>query len=132
VEAGQVPQEESVRESFGEADVMLSKLKLEPDIDREEKEKKWQRAKPSPHIEDRNVGSVAEVRALPNQDLPDKKAAQDKKQLDTIKTAVAEDSKDTDQMRIKHDQPMRADDGRDCRGSEEIEAEDAIGRTRHA
>lgn len=31
-------------------------------------------------------------------------------------------------MRVEHDKPVRADDTHDCRGSEEIEAEDAISR----
>lgn len=75
---------------------MLSILELKPDVDSEEEKKERQRAKPSPHVEDRNVGRAAESRSLANQNLADKKTAQHEKQLDAIKTAVTEDSKNAD------------------------------------
>jgi hypothetical protein len=128
VGTGQIAEKKSVRESFGEADAMLSKLEFEPDVDPEEKKKERQGAEPSPHVENRNVGSAAESGSLANQNLTDKKTAQDEKQLDAMKTAVAEDSKSADQMRIEHNKPVRADYAHDRRRSEEIEAEDPIGR----
>ena len=117
-----------MRKEFGEADAMVSKLKFEPDIDSEEKKEERQRAEPSPHVEDRDVGGAVKSETLPNQNLPDKKTAQHEKQPNPIKTAVAKDSKNTDQVRIEHDKPVRADHAHDRRRAEKIEAEDAFGR----
>src|SRR5438034_11432204 len=111
---------------------MLSKMEFEPDVDSKKKKEERQRAEPSPDVEHRNVGGIAESRSLANQNLADKKTAQDEEQLDAIKTAVTEDSKDAYEVRIEHDKPVCADHTHDCRSPEYIEAEDTIGGTRLA
>ena len=117
-----------MRESFGEADSMVSKLVFEPDVDHEKKKEKRQRAEPAPHVEDGHVGGAAESGALSNQNLADQKTAQDEKQFDAIKPAMTEDAKDAAEMRIEHDKSVRTDHAHDRGGPEQIEAEDAIGR----
>ena len=63
--------------------------------------------------------------------LADEKPAQDEKQFDAVKAAVAENGERIAEMRVKHDEPMGADDHRDGRGPEQIEAEDAASGAAH-
>jgi len=127
VKSGQVAQEKSVRQNFGETDAMLAELKLDPDVDREKKKEQRQGAEPAPDVEGRDIPGLAESKALANQDLADEKTAEDEEQLHAVESAVAEDAEDVAEVRIEHDEPVREDHAQDRRCAEEIESEDTLG-----
>ena len=130
MERGQVSQKETVRQRFAEADLMRAKETLERDVDDEEKKKERQRPEPAAHIKERDVPGLAEIAAVPDQDLPDQEAAQDEKQFHAVEPAVTEDREGVAEMRVEHDEAMGADHHENGRGPEQIEAEDAAGFAR--
>src|ERR1700719_1614454 len=105
---------------------------LEREVDDEEEKKERQRPEPPPDIKESDVPGLAEVAAVPDKNLPDQKSAEDEEQLDAIKTAVAEDAEGLAEMRVEHDETVRADHHHDRRRPEQIETEDAAGFARGA
>jgi len=126
VKASQIPQKKSVLQRFEEADMMLSKLVFQPDVDAEKKKEERQRSEPAADVKNSHICGATEGRSLPNQDLTDKKPAQNEKQFDSIETEVAENSEDTDQVWIKHDEAVGTDHADYCRSPEKIETEDTL------
>ena len=107
---------------------MLSKLGFEPDIDSEEENEKRQGAEPPSDVEGRNIADMTESGTLANQNLADKKSAQNEEQLDAIKPAVAEDSEETNEVRIEDDESVGTYDAHDCGSTQKIETENSITR----
>src|SRR5205807_6420593 len=112
--------EKTVRECFGEADAMASKLELDPEVDEEKKKEERQGAEPAAHIKESDVPVAAKGEALPDHNLADEKSAQDEEQFDAVEAAVSKDAERVAEMRIEHDEAVRADHHHDGRSPEKI------------
>ena len=106
---------------------MSSKLELDPNVDEEKKKEERQGAEPAADIKESDVSGAAQGEALPDQNLADEKTAQHEEQFDAVEAAMPEDAERIAEMRIEHDEAVRADHHHDGRGPEKIETEDAIG-----
>ena len=106
---------------------MSSKLELDPNVDEEKKKEKRQSAEPAADIKESDVSGAAQGETLPDQNLADEKTAQDEEQFDAVETAMSEDAERIAEMRIEHDEAVRADHHHDGRRPEKIETEDAVG-----
>src|SRR5205814_9641480 len=108
-------------------DAMSSKLELDPNVDEEKKKEERQGAEPAADIKESDVSGAAKGETLPDQNLADEKTAQDEEQFDAVEAAVPEDAERVAEMRIEHDEAVRADHHHDGHGPEKIETEDAVG-----
>jgi hypothetical protein len=120
-----------VAERFTKPDLMGAEPVFEGDVDDQEQKEERQRSEPAADIEQRNLSSTAKLGALPDQDPADEKPAQNKEELDAVKTSMPEDGERIAEMTVEHDEAMGTDHHRNGRGPEQIEAEHAAGGVRH-